>query len=186
MKRRYVTVECLDAEGRLVDTPFAVLALGKLGGSELNYSSDVDLMYIFGDGKEPPRATVSNREYFIRLAQQVPEILAGVTREGAVVPIDLRLRPQGAEGELAIPLAQALRYYASTANDWEQQALIKVRYSAGEASLAREFIRAVQPHVYTEQVNFAAIKTALVAREKMHKRRQHGATQEQSNRSINV
>src|SRR5947207_4212998 len=143
-------------------------------------------MYIFGDGEEPPRTPVSNREYFIRLAQQVTEILSRVTREGAVFRIDLRLRPQGAEGELAIPLAQALRYYASTAHDWEQQALIKVRYSAGEASLAREFIRAVQPHVYTEQVNFAAIKTALVAREKMHKRRQNVAALEQSNESINV
>src|SRR3989475_3634838 len=186
LQRRYGTPQHLDSEGRLVDTPFAVLSLGKLVGSELNYSSDVDLMYIFGDGKEPPRTTVSNREYFIRLAQQVTEILSRVTREGAVFRIDLRLRPQGAEGELAIPLAQALRYYASTAHDWEQQALIKVPHSAGEASLAREFIRAVQPHVYTEQVNFAAIKTALVAREKMHKRRQHGAALEQSNRSINV
>jgi glutamate-ammonia-ligase adenylyltransferase len=186
LQRRYGTPQHLDSEGRLVDTPFAVLSLGKLGGSELNYSSDVDLMYIFGDGVEPPRTTVSNREYFIRLAQQVTEILSRVTREGAVFRIDLRLRPQGAEGELAIPLVQALRYYASTAHDWEQQALIKVRYSAGEASLAREFIRAVQPHVYTEQVNFAAIKTALVAREKMHKKRQHGAALEQSNESVNV
>src|SRR5229473_2816819 len=109
-----------------------------------------------------------------------------MTREGAAFRIDLRLRPQGGEGELAVSLSHVLRYYASTAHDWEQQALIKVRYSAGEASLAREFIRAVQPHVYTEQVNFAAIKTALVAREKMHKRRQHGAALEQSNRSINV
>src|SRR5256886_4146414 len=186
LQRRYGTPQHLDSEGRLVDTPFAVLSLGKLGGSELNYSSDVDLMYIFGDGVEPPRTTVSNREYFIRLAQQVTEILSRVTREGAVFRIDLRLRPQGAEGELAIPLVQALSYYASTAHDWEQQALIKVRYSAGEASLAREFIRAVQPHVYTEQVNFAAIKTALVAREKMHKKRQHGAALEQSNESVNV
>src|SRR5205085_5412705 len=87
---------------------------------------------------------------------------------------------------LAIPLAQALRYYASTAHDWEQQALIKVRHTAGEATLAREFIRAVQPHVYTERVNFAAIKTALVAREKMHKKRRHGAALEQSNEGVNV
>ena len=186
LQRRYGTPQHLDAEGRLVDTPFAVLSLGKLGGNELNYSSDVDLMYIFGDGVESPQTSVSNREYFIRLAQQVTEILSRVTREGAVFRIDLRLRPQGAEGELAIPLAQALRYYASTAHDWEQQALIKVRYSAGESSLAREFIRAVQPHVYTEEVNFAAIKTALVAREKMQKRRPHGAALDQSNESVNV
>src|SRR5437879_7800779 len=84
----------------------------------------------------------------------------------------LRLRPQGGEGELAVSLSQALRYYASVAHDWEQQALIKVRHSAGDATLARELIRPVQPAVYTEQVNFVAIKTALAARENMQNRRQ--------------
>ena len=86
------------------------------------------------------------------------------------------MRPQGGEGELAIRLSQALTYYAETAHDWERQALIKVRHAAGDINLARDFIRAVQPHVYTEQVNFAAIKTALVAREKMQQRRQLGKT----------
>ncbi len=172
LQRRYGIPQHLDAEGRLVDTPFAILSLGKLGGNELNYSSDVDLMYIFGDGEEPPNAAISNREYFIRLAQHVTEILSRMTREGAAFRIDLRLRPQGGEGELAVSLSQALRYYASVAHDWERQALIKVRHSAGDATLAREFIRSVQPAVYTEQVNFAAIKTALVAREKMQRRRQ--------------
>src|SRR4029077_13594983 len=149
---------------------FAVLALGKLGGNELNYSSDVDLMCIYGDGEEPPQTAASNREYFIRLAQHTTEILARVWREGAVFRIDLRLRPQGGEGELAIRLSQTLAYYSDAAHDWERQALIKVRHTAGDTALAREFIRAVQPHVYTEKVNFAAIKTALVAREAMQRR----------------
>jgi len=184
--RRYDPPQHLDPEGRLVDTPFAALSLGKLGGSELNYSSDVDLMFIFGDGAEPPKAALSNREYFIRLAQQVTETLSRVTREGAVFRIDLRLRPQGAEGELAISLGQALRYYATTAHDWEQQALIKVRYSAGSEALARDFIRGVQSHVYTERVNFAAIKTALVAREKMHKKRHQQLVRDDSGASLDV
>jgi [glutamine synthetase] adenylyltransferase / [glutamine synthetase]-adenylyl-L-tyrosine phosphorylase len=169
LQRRHGTPQHLDSSGRLVDTPFSILALGKLGGNELNYSSDVDLLYIYGDGQEQPAAAVSNREYFIRLAQHTTEILSRLTREGPVFRIDLRLRPQGGEGELAIPLSQALTYYAETAHDWERQALIKLKHSAGDAGLAREFIRGVQPHVYTEKVNFAAIKTALVAREKMQK-----------------
>src|SRR5215470_7776779 len=170
LQRRYGTPQHLDAEGRLVNTPFAVLSLGKLGGNELNYCSDVDLMYIFGDGEEPPDAAISNREYFIRLAQQVTELLTRMTQEGAVYRIDLRLRPQGGEGELAVNLSHALRYYASAAHDWERQALIKVRHTAGDEALARRFIRSVQSEVYTEQINFAAIKTALVAREQMDKR----------------
>jgi glutamate-ammonia-ligase adenylyltransferase len=186
LQRRYGTAQHLDLEGRLVDTPFAVLSLGKLGGNELNYSSDVDLMYIFGSGEESSEAAVSNREYFIRLAQQVTEILSRVTREGAVFRIDMRLRPQGGEGELAISQGHALRYYASTAHDWELQALIKVRHSAGHATLAREFIRAVQPHVYTERVNFEAIETALEARERMQTRRHHPRVLEQSGATIDV
>jgi glutamate-ammonia-ligase adenylyltransferase len=143
-------------------------------------------MYIFGDGEAPPDAAISNREYFIRMAQQVTEILSRVTREGPVFRIDLRLRPQGGEGELAISLAHALQYYANEAHDWERQALIKVRYSAGDSALAREFIHAVQPHVYSEQVNFAAIKTALMAREKMHARRHQLPALEPPDESINV
>ena len=186
LQRRYGTPQHLDAVGRLADTPFAILSLGKLGGNELNYSSDVDLMYIYGDGEEPPKAPVSNREYFIRVAQQTTEILSRVTREGPVFRIDLRLRPQGGEGELAIRLSQALTYYAETAHDWERQALIKVRHSAGDVVLARDFLRIVQPHVYTERVNFAAIKTALMAREKMHKRRLQGRAREQGAETIDV
>src|SRR5438552_18094145 len=120
LQHRHGTPQHLDEEGRLVDTPVAIMSFGRLGGNELNYSSDVDLMYIFGDGEEPPNAAISNREYFIRLAQQVTEILSRMTREGAAFRIDLRLRPQGGEGELAVSLSPALRYYASVADDWER------------------------------------------------------------------
>lgn len=170
IQRRYGPPQHLDGAGRVQGTPFAVISLGKLGGNELNYSSDIDLMFIFGDGAEPAGSKISLREYFIRLAQELTNILCCATIQGAVFRIDLRLRPQGGEGELAINLAQALRYYASTAQDWEKQALIKARHSAGDAALARRFIAGVRPYVYTPEANFAAIKTALVAREKMQKR----------------
>ncbi len=206
LQRRYGTPQHPDTEGRLADTPFAILSLGKLGGNELNYSSDVDLLYIYGDGLEPPGAAISNREYFIRLAQQVTDILSRVTREGAVFRIDLRLRPQGGQGELAISLGQALRYYAATAHDWELQAMIKVRHSAGDAASAREFIRGVQPHVYrfdtheadssfspglpvrraAQRLNFAAIETALEAREKMQTRRRRRTVRGLPGQTIDV
>ena len=173
LQRRYGPPQHLDQAGRLQDTSFTVLSLGKLGGNELNYSSDIDLMFVFGDGAEPPGTCISHREYFIRLAQEFTKILSCATPEGLVFRIDLRLRPQGSEGELAVSLAQALRYYAAAAHDWELQALIKARHSAGDAGLARQFIQAVRPYVYTEEANFAAIKTALVARERMQKTRRH-------------
>lgn len=171
MQNRFGVPQHRDATGHAVTTPFAVLSLGKLGGSELNYSSDIDLLYLYGDGQELPGAAITNREYFVRLSQQLTEILSRPTSEGSVFRIDLRLRPQGNEGELAISLSNALRYYSDIAHDWERQALIKVRHSAGDLALARHFIRGVQPQVYSEKINFPALKTALVAREKIDRKR---------------
>ena len=185
LRNRYGTPRHFDLEGRVADTPVAILSMGKLGGNELNYSSDVDLLFLYGDGEpdhpsEPtarsgtpsetrgdPPGQITNREYFIRLAQQVTEVLSRVTREGPVFRIDLRLRPQGAEGEPAVPLGQAIRYYAGVAHDWELQALIKLRHSAGDTDLAREFIRALQSFVYREELNFTAIETAVNSRQKI-------------------
>ncbi|HET9282865.1 MAG TPA: hypothetical protein VFR24_12985 [Candidatus Angelobacter sp.] len=150
---------------------FAVLSLGKLGGNELNYSSDVDLLFLY-DGAEPS-SELSLREYFVRQAQLITETLSRTTPEASVFRIDLRLRPQGHEGEPAVPLRHALHYYTSAAHDWELQALIKARHSAGDPDLTREFIRALQPRIYTANVNFAAIETAVNSRRKIseHRRR---------------
>ena len=174
LSKKYSPPQHLDASGRRVETPFSVLSLGKLGGNELNYSSDVDLQYVYGEEQAPPGAVISNREYFVRLAQEMTQTLSRVTQEGPVFRIDMRLRPQGAEGELALSQQQLLAYYSEEAQDWELQALIKVRYSAGDEALARECIRGVQPYVYrgtteaTESpLSFAAIETALQARERM-------------------
>lgn len=180
LERKLGLPQHLDSTGRAMNTPFAVLSLGKLGGSELNYNSDIDLLFIFGDGAELPAAAISNREYFVRLAQQLTEILSRPTAEGAVFRIDLRLRPQGNEGELAINFSRAIHYYSQVAHDWERQALIKVRFSAGDEKLARAFIRRIQPQVYREQVNFAAIKTALLTREKIDRKRRKQGVKDQS------
>ncbi len=173
MQHRYGSPQQVDPEGRVVDSRFAVLSLGKLGGNELNYASDIDLMYLYDGGVEPAGAEIPNREYFIRLAQQTTELLSRHTREGPVFRIDLRLRPQGNEGEPAVPLPHAIHYYSHVAHDWELQAMIKVRHSAGDVGLARDFVRRVQPFVYRPELNFVAIKTALASREKIgsHRRR---------------
>jgi glutamate-ammonia-ligase adenylyltransferase len=158
-----------DRQRRRIEAPLAVLALGKLGGNELNYSSDVDLLYIYGE-RERARES-SPRELFVRQAQLLTDILSRATPEGTPFRIDLRLRPQGSEGEPVVALDQALHYYSHVARDWELQALIKARYCAGDEALARDFIRGVQRQVYKESVNFAAIETALHSREKMGARR---------------
>jgi len=197
LDKKYGPAQHVDEAGRAVATPFAILALGKLGGNELNYSSDVDLVYVYGEEKTRAGATISNREYFVRLAQEVTQTLSRVTQEGPVFRIDMRLRPQGAEGELALARRQMLTYYSETAQDWELQALIKVRHSAGDEALARECVRGVQPYVYrggTESPTpgdagqrFAAIETVLKARERMvAKQRPSTASSSASNDTLDV
>jgi glutamate-ammonia-ligase adenylyltransferase len=159
MRRRYGSAAAPDAR-------FAVLALGKLGGNELNYSSDVDLLYLFS-APEFSRGGISQREYAIRLAQTVTDVLSRATPEGALFRIDLRLRPRGHEGEPAIALEEALSYYGEAAADWELQALIKARYSAGDLALARDLIRGAQGRVYAPHINFGAIETAVNSRDKI-------------------
>jgi glutamate-ammonia-ligase adenylyltransferase len=167
MRDRFRGPEYRDAQDPLEEAPFAVLSLGKLGGNELNYSSDVDLLYLYSTAED----SGALREYFIRQAQLLTDILSRSTPEGAVFRIDLRLRPQGSEGEPAIGLRHALHYYAHNAHDWELQALIKARHSAGNRALATAFIEGVQRYVYTENVNFEAIATALHSRERMRAQR---------------
>jgi glutamate-ammonia-ligase adenylyltransferase len=186
LQHRFGTPQRLDLDDRVVDSRFAVLSLGKLGGNELNYSSDIDLLFLYDGGMEPPDADISNREYFIRLAQQTTELLARHTREGPVFRIDLRLRPQGGEGEPAVPLAHAIHYYSHAAHDWELQAMIKVRHSAGDVGLAREFARSVQPYVYRPELNFAAIKTALDTREKIGSHRRKSLLKQVAHTGIDV
>ena len=174
LHRRYGIAEHYDAEGRLVPTRFAVLSLGKLGGSELNYSSDIDLLFIFEGGRDAEAMPIAGREFFVRLAQELTDILGRVTSEGPLFRIDLRLRPRGTEGELAVQFERCLYYYGEVAHDWELQALIKVRHSAGDQALARQFIRRVQPFVYRGEINFPAIETALNSLDKMKKRSRRG------------
>jgi glutamate-ammonia-ligase adenylyltransferase len=153
------------AHPRQIRMKFAVLALGKLGGNELNYSSDLDLLYIFDSSGStmPPDA-------FTLVARIVTDILCRATPEGPVFRVDLRLRPQGSEGELVTSLQKGIEYYSRDAADWELQAMIKLRYSAGDQSLARAFITGVQARVYTPNLNFAALDTALRSRERLTSR----------------
>jgi glutamate-ammonia-ligase adenylyltransferase len=180
LQNSYGTPRAADTEGRLQPAHFAVLSLGKLGAQELNYSSDIDLMFLYdvdGETSGGTAGVTSNSEYFIRLAQAMLKLVSEVTPEGAVFRVDLRLRPQGAEGDLAIGLPTALDYYRHRAREWELQMLIKARCSTGDLETARRFLREVQPLIYTPEINFAAVEAVLNAREGIAKelRRARGA-----------
>ena len=172
LEKRYGQPQYRDAQGRIVRSGFSILSLGKLGGNELNYSSDVDLLFLYshdgetGGGNEPD-SVISNKEYFVALARAITRTITQVTPHGLVFRVDLRLRPEGEQGDLAISLKSAAEYYEHRARDWELQMLIKARHSAGDALLTREFLREVEPYIYRSPADFEAIESVLWAREKI-------------------
>ncbi len=166
LRPRYGAPETLDLHGRRTPARFAVVSLGKLGGNELNYSSDIDLLFLFsGEGETGGPERLANSEYFVRLAQRLLQIVSGVTREGPVFRVDMRLRPGGGEGDLVISLPAALDYYQRRAREWELQMLLKARASAGDAVLLRELLNGVEQFLYRGAMHFAAVEAVVQARE---------------------
>ncbi|HVF49781.1 MAG TPA: hypothetical protein VNA19_06830, partial [Pyrinomonadaceae bacterium] len=138
--------------GRIAAASFCVVALGKLGSRELNYASDIDLLFLYSaDGTTSgagARGSITNREYFGKLAERVARLAGQPTGEGAAYRVDLRLRPHGRDGALACSLQEAARYYRESAQAWELQTLIRARASAGAAALYARFAEAVRARVY--------------------------------------
>ena len=137
---------------------FVVLAMGKLGGGELNYSSDIDLVFLYDeDGSTDGRRVVSNDEFWGKVAGELVRILTAHTERGVAYRVDLRLRPEGDRGPIVRSLASTLSYYDSLGRTWERQALIKVRAIAGSAELGREFLDQIGPFVFRRYLAFAEI-----------------------------
>jgi glutamate-ammonia-ligase adenylyltransferase len=147
-----------DERGRIATAEFCVIALGKLGSGELNYASDIDLVFVYSDdgttaGGSSERGKLSNREYFIKLSEAISKLVGHPAGEGAAYRVDLRLRPHGRDGALASSLDESLKYYSKSAQAWERQALIRSRAAAGSSSLFSRFAAAVQPCIYRSDIS---------------------------------
>ena len=130
---------------------FVVLGMGKLGGRELNFSSDIDLIFLYSENGETSGGsgrTLSNHEFFYRLGERIFKYLNEDTVEGRVFRVDMRLRPHGQMAPLAVTLDNALMYYEQTGQAWERQALIKVRPIAGDRELGESFVNETRPFVF--------------------------------------
>ncbi len=158
-----------DAEGRA--QPLVILGMGKLGGGELNFSSDIDLVFLYPqsgdtDGPRP----VSNTEYFVKLGQRLIHLLANITPDGFVYRVDMRLRPFGDSGPLATSFDTFEAYLQKHGRDWERYAYVKARVITGieyEADLYRNMLR---PFVYRRYLDFGVFESLrgmkeLIARE---------------------
>ncbi|MFO0753290.1 MAG: bifunctional [glutamate--ammonia ligase]-adenylyl-L-tyrosine phosphorylase/[glutamate--ammonia-ligase] adenylyltransferase [Thermodesulfovibrionales bacterium] len=146
---------------------FAVIALGKLGAQELNYSSDVDIVYVYREegetsGVSTLQGVVRNRisafEYYVKLAEEYTRFLSAPTEDGFAYRVDLRLRPQGQRGSMALSLSGYEEYYESWGQVWERAAALRARPAAGDAALGKDFLDSIRPFVYRKYLDFQAIE----------------------------
>lgn len=166
-----------DGEGRWQPTPFCILGLGKLGGQELNYSSDVDIMFLYGEEgevfKEPPakkdapRSVMSSHQYFCKLAEACSSEIARSTADSFLYRVDLRLRPEGNAGPPARSLESCENYYAEWGQTWERMMLIKVRHVAGDQNLASEFLEMIQPFRYPRSVSLEILREIAAMKDRI-------------------
>jgi glutamate-ammonia-ligase adenylyltransferase len=144
----------LGPDGR--PTGLAVIGMGKLGGEELNYSSDIDLIFVYGDDGETSGGEVGripNGDYFAEAVREIVKSLDTVTEDGHAFRVDLRLRPEGRMGALVLSLEGYRAYFADRAELWERQALIKARFCAGDPAVAARFFDMVRPFVFRPGVD---------------------------------
>jgi len=145
---------------------FVVLGMGKLGGEELNYSSDVDLVYVYeADGEQAGARTLA--QFFSRLAEDVTRALGERTGDGVVFRVDLRLRPGGTEGPVAVALPAALSYYETFGETWERAAWLKARPVGGDRALGERLVGELVPFVHRRYLDFGTIEDLKVMKRKV-------------------
>ena len=168
-----------DAEGNWQRTESCVLGMGKLGGQELNYSSDVDVLFLHSDEgevfkatpakKKAQRATMSNRQFFNKLAEAFIAEVSRVTPDGRLFRIDLRLRPEGDAGPLSRSLESYENYYTEWGQTWERMMLIKTRGVAGDEGLAAEFLEMIQPFRFPPLLSADVLREVAAVKDRIEK-----------------
>jgi [glutamine synthetase] adenylyltransferase / [glutamine synthetase]-adenylyl-L-tyrosine phosphorylase len=152
---------------------FTILGMGKLGGGELNFSSDVDLVYLDASDDEPNEtegASIEPTEYFRQLSQMVTLALSDITNEGYLYRVDLRLRPEGRMGNISYSLDGFRRYYYARGETWERLALLKAYPVAGDIQLGMQFLGMVAPFVYERPFDLDALNEVRGMKQKIDRK----------------
>ena len=146
---------------------FTVISVGKLGSEELNFSSDIDIMFVYGtaDGETSGITTpqgitanrITNHEYYCKLGENLNRFLSANTEDGFIYRVDLRLWPEGQRGSIALPVSGYETYYESWGRAWERAMLLRARPIAGDSTLGSEFMEMIKPFVYRKYLDFSAI-----------------------------
>ncbi len=153
---------------------YIVLAMGKMGGHELNYSSDIDLI-VFYDAEAPALAPGTEpTSFYVRLTRNLVKLLQERTADGYVFRTDLRLRPDPASTQIAVSTAAARDYYESVGRNWERAAMIKARPCAGDIAAGDDLLRDLSPFIWRKYLDFAAIADIHAMKRQIHAYRGHG------------
>jgi glutamate-ammonia-ligase adenylyltransferase len=153
---------------------YIVLAMGKMGGNELNFSSDVDLMVFFDPAASSLAPDVEAAPFYVRMTRELVKLLQERTADGYVFRVDLRLRPDPSSTQIAISTEAALDYYESRGQNWERAALIKARPCAGDLAAGQRLIRELAPFVWRKYLDYAAVADVHAMKQDIHAYRGHG------------
>ncbi|MGH9388528.1 MAG: putative nucleotidyltransferase substrate binding domain-containing protein, partial [Vicinamibacteria bacterium] len=153
------------------DADLTAIAMGKLGGRELNYSSDIDVVFLYHSDETAGETPVAPHVFFSRAVELVSRVLAERTDQGFVFRIDLRLRPEGRSGPPANSLEAAERYYESWGTLFERQAMLKARPVAGEIRLGRDFEQMIAPFRYPQSLDIKSFEEIRRTKEKIEEER---------------
>jgi glutamate-ammonia-ligase adenylyltransferase len=151
-------LKLLDPDDPARQCGYVVLALGKHGGRELNYSSDIDLYVMFDEQRFPYAGSKSAQEFAVRVTRYVVRVMQERTADGYVFRTDLRLRPDPSSTAIAVSRQAATTYYESYGQNWERAALIKARFIAGDADLAASFLKDLETFIWRKSLDFYAIE----------------------------
>lgn len=164
----------IDDEGAEKEAGLSVIGMGKLGGGELNFSSDIDIIYVYSsdhgetagvDGKASSK--ISLHAFFVKAAQIINRLISSVTENGIVFRVDVDLRPEGRSGALANSLASMEAYYESWGLSWERAAMIKARPVAGDLALGEAFMSMIRPFVFRRYMDFTILEEIKLMKEKV-------------------
>ena len=153
---------------------YVVLAMGKMGAHELNYSSDIDLIVLYDPGAPALPAGAEPGALYIRLTRDLVRLLQHRTVDGYVFRVDVRLRPDPASTQIAISLPAALDYYERAGQNWERAALIKARPCAGDIAAGEATLKALLPFVWRKHLDYAAVADVHAMKSQIHAFRGHG------------
>jgi glutamate-ammonia-ligase adenylyltransferase len=156
------------------DSGYFVIAMGKMGAGELNYSSDIDIIVFYEAAGTRLSAGVEPAPFFVRLTQRLVHLIQQRTADGYVFRTDLRLRPDPASTQIAVSIAAALEYYERVGQNWERAALIKARPCAGDLAAGEKLLTDLAPFVWRKYLDFATIAEIHAMKQRIHAFRGHG------------